>query len=257
MWMRILVAAGFPFIGERFPAAWGDLFDEANPDGFYESQLVGGIYFRTNPSPVTGAFLFPEQTRTHAVKVFVPGLVRTDLAFIDRVIGTVRDWREYVASVERLRGMTGLDRPPEALPPWLEWWNDNYNLIRDLAVRRYAAHVVSYQALLDDPGREIAAVVDWLGTGDAAQAIRIVDPQKRTQRDPSEPDGVDPEDAAVFDDLYHHVHRGLELSNAFIERLNATDRRLRPLIEAREAAYRRRAAQALVDGSLSDPPSTP
>lgn len=248
MWMRILIAAGFPHIGERFPQAWGELFDEANPDGFYESQLIAGIYHRTNPSPTTGAFLFPEQTETHAVKVFVPGLVRTDLAFIDRVIGTVRAWREYVASVERMRQLTDIERPPEALPPHLEWWNDNYNLIRDLVVRRYAAHVVSYQALLDDPAREIRAVIDWLGLGDAEQAIAIVDPKKRRQRDPPTPSGVDPRDVEIFDELYDCVHTGRELGPAFIEKLNETDRRLRPEIDEREAAYRLRAARQLVEG---------
>lgn len=247
MWMRILIAAGLPHIGEKFPANWGELLEEANTDGFYESTLVGGIYYRTNPSPETGVFLFPEQTETHAVKVFVPGLLRTDYAFIDRVIGTVRDWREYAASIERLRSMAhGDDAPTEPqLPAHLEWWNDNFGLIRDLVVRRYAAHVVSYQALLDDPEREVHAVVDWLGLGDAAAAAAVVDPEKRSQRDPKSPDGVEPDDAEVFDELYDHIHRGLELSPAFIERLNETDRRLRPQILEREAAFRLHAARAI------------
>ncbi|MCA9638710.1 MAG: hypothetical protein KC420_21925, partial [Myxococcales bacterium] len=105
MWMQILAAAGLPVIGERFPASWEALIGDQNPDGFYESQLSAGIYHRTNPHPLTGAYLFPEQTRRHAVKVFVPGLVRTDLAFIGPVIGTMRSWREYGPSLARLHAL--------------------------------------------------------------------------------------------------------------------------------------------------------
>ena len=90
LWMQILAAAGLPVIGEKVPASWEALAAEFNPGGFYESELTAGIYYKTNPHPRSGAYLFPEQTREHAVKVFVPGLVRSDVAFIDRVIATVR-----------------------------------------------------------------------------------------------------------------------------------------------------------------------
>ncbi|MBA3545934.1 MAG: hypothetical protein H0T76_05600 [Nannocystis sp.] len=93
MWMHVLVAAGIPYIGERFPAGWGELLRDANPDGFFESELMIGINYRTNPHPLTGAYLAPHQTRDHAVKIFIPGLIRSDVAFLDRCIATVRGWR--------------------------------------------------------------------------------------------------------------------------------------------------------------------
>ena len=102
MWMHVLVAAGLPHIGDRFPAGWGELLRDANPDGFYESELMVGINYRTNPHPLTGAYLAPQQTRDYAVKIFIPGLVRSDVAFLDRCIATVRDWRQYVASLRRV-----------------------------------------------------------------------------------------------------------------------------------------------------------
>src|SRR5688572_15197157 len=105
MWMQALIAAGLPAIGDRFPAGWGDRLKAANPNGFFESELLAGINFQTNPHPLTGAYLRPEATRRHAVKVFVPGLVRTDVAFIDRCIATVRAWPAYVVSARRLRAM--------------------------------------------------------------------------------------------------------------------------------------------------------
>ena len=106
MWMQILAAAGIEVIGERRPQHWSEHLTAANPDGFYESELVAGIYFRTNPHPISGAFLFPDQTMHHAVKVFIPGLIRTDLAFIDRVIATMRPWRAFARSRARLQALT-------------------------------------------------------------------------------------------------------------------------------------------------------
>src|SRR5688500_18403904 len=100
MWMQILRAAGFPTLGEAFPRDWARTIRQANPEGFYESPLRTGIYYATNPNPRTGAYLFPQSTRRTAVKVFVPGLVRSDMAFVDRVIATMRNPREYVHSLE-------------------------------------------------------------------------------------------------------------------------------------------------------------
>ena len=82
LWMQILIAAGIPHFGEAFPRDWENTLKEANKEGFYESMLRAGIYYATNPHPKTGAYFFPEQVEGHCVKVFIPGLVRTDRAFI-------------------------------------------------------------------------------------------------------------------------------------------------------------------------------
>jgi hypothetical protein len=254
MWMQILVAAGFEAIGEPFSGDWSALLKVANPDGFWESQLIGGVYYRTNPHPFTGSFLFPEQTKFHAVKIMIPGLVRSDLAYIDRVIATVREWREFAASRTRMRELdreaVGLETHELLmrleLPPALEWWLDNFGLLRDLGTRRYAAHVCSYQSLLDDPEREIDSVIKWLGRGDARKAVAAIKPERRTVREqPPTPD-LEPEIVAVFDDLYDHVHRGRPLSAAFLTELNRTDARLRPQLLAHETRARVAAAQAML-----------
>ena len=254
MWMQILVAAGFEAIGEPFSGDWSALLKVANPDGFWESQLIGGVYYRTNPHPITGNFLFPEQTKFHAVKILIPGLVRSDLAYIDRVIATVREWREFAASRERLRELNRATVGLEAhelllrheLPPVLEWWIDNFGLLRDIATRRYAAHVCSYQALLDDPEREIDSVITWLGRGDARKAVTAIKPERRTVREAPPTPEIEPEIAAVFDELYDHVHRGKPLSAAFLTELNHTDARLRPRLLAHEAKARIAAARAML-----------
>jgi hypothetical protein len=268
MWMQILVAAGFEAIGEPFPGEWPALLSSANPDGYWESQLLGGVYYRTNPHPLTGAFLFPEQTRFHAVKIVVPGLVRSDLAYIDRVIGTVREWRQFAASRARLNELVesqvGFEAHEHmmrlALPPALEWWIDNFSLLRDIVTRRYAAHVCSYQSLVEDPERAIAEVLRWLDRGDLssrppgsrpdlARAVSAVRPEYQTKHaDAPTPElaHVEREDIEVFDELYDHIHRGLALSAAFLAKLNDTDLRLRPRVVAYEARARISAAQAML-----------
>jgi len=252
MWMQILAAAGLPIIGERFPASWEALVGHANPDGFYESQLGAGIYFRTNPHPLTGAYLFPEQTREHAVKVFPPGLLRTDVAFIDRVIVTIRAWREHSASVLRLRetlSADGID-PTLLLPPIYEWWSEAFSMLRDVATRRYPVHFISYGRLLEDPKRQISAVFDWLGVGDPEAALAAVRPRMPAPEvsDAELPPGLNPRHIATFDALYDHIHTGAPLSPAFVRQLNETDSVLRPRLLAHNA----RLKEVAVDRLLAD-----
>lgn len=274
MWMQILGAAGLPRFGEAFPRDWGRTLRDANPEGFYESILRQGIYWRTNPHPHTGAYFFPEQVQRHAVKVFIPGLIRTDRAYIGRVIASVRPWREYCGSLRRLWAMEDAAlaerhpgrKPPPRVSPALEWWAENYMLIRDVAIRRYPVHLQSYDGLLEDPERVLARTFAWLGLGDAAAAMTAVKPSRRTQRVASEAAPVpqpepqpnpDPErDEAelepgvieVFDRLYQVVHAGEPVGPELLAALNATQVALGPrFLEQQRAvqrALRRRRALA-------------
>jgi hypothetical protein len=236
MWMQILTAAGLPAFGEAFPRNWDRTIKDANPDGFYESILRQGIYYRTNPHPQTGEFFHPSQVQRHVVKVFIPGLVRTDLAYVGKVVATMRHWREYQRSLERLYAMEDEQRGPNApvperMPPWLEWWDENYALVRDLLVRRHSVHVQSYDGLLADPGGVITKVIAWLGQPDldVAAAIAAVHPGNRTQHRP-EVEGVSAARAAVFDALYESIHEHQGLHRSLMERLSAMHRELAPLV---------------------------
>jgi hypothetical protein len=240
MWMHVLAAAGLPVIGERFPEGWGELLHAANPDGYFESELAAGINFQTNPHPLTGAYLAPEPTRGHAVKVFIPGLVRTDVAFIDRCLATMRDWRSHVRSVRRVRAIVGATEGEglgdDILPPALQWWCAWYGLVRDIAVRGYAAHVLSYAGLLRDPERHIAEVLAWIGRGDpeaAAAVVRVPSPARGPEEVLSDAElsgGIDPRHLQVFDDLHAAIDEERPLSASLVDALNRTDAALRPLV---------------------------
>ena len=255
MWMQILIAAGFPHIGEAFPEPWGGALRPANPKGFFESRLVGGVYHATNPHPETGAYLFPQQTQRHVAKVFIPGLVRSDLAFVDTVVASVRDWRAYAASMARMSGLMREDREAALfdvpLSPALRWWMENFGLLRDISTRRYAAHVTTYDRLLADPEGEIGTVLKWLGEGDLQAAVAAVEPGLRTQgSDAPTPEEISPRHAVVFDDLYELLHDGADLSAPFVEVLNRTDAELRPRISRVRDAVRTRVAGRLAASTL-------
>jgi hypothetical protein len=257
MWMQILIAAGIPHFGAAFPKDWETTLKEANKEGFYESMLRAGIYYATNPHPRTGHYFFPEQVEGHCVKVFIPGLVRSDRAYIGKVIASVREWREHEASVMRLYAMEDAERangqhgdpaPPERMPPALEWWAENFSLVRDISIRRYPVHTQSYDGLMRDPERVIHDTIGWLGRGDAKGALATPKTQYRHFERPRS-DSVEPAVAEVFDELYTAIDRRRELTNSLLLKLNETNERLQPLLEENSRrvmadVHRRRAARA-------------
>ena len=250
MWMQILRAAGIDVIGEAFPKDWKDVLAEANPEGFYESIFRRGIFHATNPHPETGDYIHPDDARASAVKVFVPGVIRSDLSFVDRVLATMRHWREYHGSLRRLYEMEHRNRnrlqdefrpEPVYVSPALEWWAENYSLIADHLTRRYPIHMVAYESVLEDPETLVREALEWLGLGDADAAVASVDPALQTHRAselPEVPD-IEPDVAAVFDDLYACVRDRSGLDAALIERLNATNERLQPRIREEMQQVRR------------------
>jgi len=249
MWMQILNAGGFQLLGEAFPRNWEQTIKTANPHGFFESELLMGINFLSNPHPTTGQYLFPEQTRTVAVKIFAPGLGRSEIAFLDRVVVTMRPWAEYVASLLRLRqiareanGIHDSRKQDDGLPPALEWWSDYYETIRDVATRRYPVHFQSYAGLLADPPKVLRHVFDWIGAGDPLAATAAVDPSLYRNRVTTPPQiDLPPGCVEVFDELYDTIHRGNALDDSFVGKLNETHQRLTPLLLDHYAAAGERA----------------
>lgn len=245
MWMQVLQAAGLPILGEAFPAGWERTIKDANPDGFYESLLREGIYYRTNPHPVSGQYFLPEQVAGYAVKIFVPGVVRTERAYLGHVVANVRPWREYAASIRRLyelEASRGAPRAEYVFPPAYEWWMENFALVRDISLRRYPARLFGYAQVLAEPERVVSEVVQWIGRGDAEAAVRAVKPERRTQQ-ASEDDGeVPPEHAKVFDALVAAVEAGsLFTDRPLLAELNTLNRALLPQLAEMQA----RAMQAL------------
>lgn len=238
MWMQCLGQAGLRVIGEAFMGKWGESIRQANPRGFYESKLRQGVFYATNPNPKTGQYLRPEETTQHAVKVFIPGLARTDIAFINHVIATMRPWQVYTRSIQKLYAMedahhltlddaarkkaqAAVRRSRPRIPPEVEWWLEHYDLIRDVSTRGYPIHFTSYERMLNDPEKEFKTVFRWLGTGDAKAAASCVDPGlHRSNTSDEVPSSLPPETLALMDELYDRIHRQAGLNEALIGELN-------------------------------------
>jgi hypothetical protein len=235
MWMQVLRAAGYPVVGDAFPHAWKNTIAEANPRGFWESPWRRGIWWETNPDPTTGVYVPADAVETHAVKIFPRGVVRTERAYLGRVIVCVRNWREQVASITRLYAMEHASKerlegrtlaPRRRMPPVLEWWDENFALLRDLSLRRYEAKLVSYEAVLEQPAERVPLVLAWVGGGNTEAAVAAVDGSLRTHRDRtawSEQDaayGLRPEQVAVLDTYCAMVHAGAPLPQALLDAMD-------------------------------------
>jgi hypothetical protein len=180
MWMQILIAAGYEPIGEEFPRNWRESLREANRGGFWESTLRSGINFLTNPDPATGTYVRPDQVTHHVVKVFVRGLVRTDLAFLGRVVATCRHWREHAASARRLWTMEDEKTrrpPPPRLDPVVDWFAKNFMLLADMTLRGYPVKLCAYEDVLARPRETIEPILAWVGGGDLDAAVTAVHPE--------------------------------------------------------------------------------
>jgi hypothetical protein len=180
LWMRILRAAGFEIIGEAFPEAFVPTLSAANPQGFFETSLRDGIWWATHPDPRSGAWLSPATSRDLVVKVFAPGVVRSDIAYLDAVILTVRPWREQTAAMARLYALEDAHddgqrderaRSRSKRAPTDDWFLDHYDLLRDASIRGYRVIPVDLARLRAEPHDEVAAVLGALGQGDLEAAV--------------------------------------------------------------------------------------
>ena len=253
MWMQVLQAAGIPVLGKAFPRNWDQSpLRDANPDGFYESILRQGIYFGTNPHPVTGTYFMPEDVAGYAVKVFVPGVIRSERAFITHLVANVRAWREYETSIERLFALEdegldldGSDEQPVRFPAALEWWMENFALVRDISLRKLPFRMQTYDQVIARPDQVVGSVLRWIGHGDVDKGVAAVKPGYRTQVDSGSSDTVEPALARVFDELYAAVQAGKGFSRALLTTLNDTNQKLLPILTRRQhevAAYQMRLA---------------
>lgn len=249
MWMQILVAADLPVVGRAFPKNWkGGALRDANRDGFFEGRYRDGIFFATNPGP-DGRYVRPQDTKGKIAKVFIPGVLRTEYAHIQGVIANVREWREYTASVDRLWALDEQQRlaeepdmpPTLRLPAPLEWWAENFALIRDQQLRGYPAVIQTYDQVLADPAKYVREALEMIGRGDLKSALTAVKPDRRTQAG-TRCDAVEPHIAQAFDDLHAAVAAGKGFSKSLISKLIAVNTELEPQVLA---ARMKRATQIL------------
>ena len=122
------------------------------------------------------------------------------------------------------------------------WWDENFALIRDIAIRQYPARFVTYDRALRAPASEIAEFLKWLGGGDVDAAVAAVAPELRTQHIApnydSESDitaGLGIAQIAVLDALHETVDASQSFSPALLTAMNQLHTELAPRIEEARA----------------------
>lgn len=234
LWMQILQQGGFQLFGKQFPAHWQQIAT-ANKKGFYESKLVEGINYQSNPDPVSGAWFSPQESANYAVKVLENGLIKSDLAYIDKVIVTVRNWQDCESSKLRLKQIiaqeenfikqdNNINRPVK-LPAGYEWWSTYAGLVHDMMSRQYPAAVFSYEAVLADPTKVISTVFNWLGSGDVNKASAAVEESLQTQKNVALHE-ISHDHSEVFDELYQALHQNIQITQPFYNKLAETNKKI-------------------------------
>jgi hypothetical protein len=218
LWMQLLSSAGYQFIGTKFPRNWEEKLRSANPRGFYESEFRNGIYHETNPHPQTGRYLHPSVAKKLLVKVFIPGVVRSDVAFLDRVVATVRPWREVLRSSRKMRGLEadvfgwgqGSTVGPRYFPADSEWLRENFMLARDLRLRQYPHKLIPHAHLLAQPREVLGEVLEFLGGPMDALPVMSeqVDPTLHRNKVSDIETVLDDDVIALVDTWMEQVHEG-------------------------------------------------
>ena len=155
MWMQVLSAAGLPIVGQPF----GPLQDPSlNPQGYFESALMHGINASTNPDPNSGAELTPELPV--GVKLSIPGVRVSERKYLDKVLLSVRPWRDYAASLARMHRLA----PP--VDPGLSadrlWFLQHLSLLQDAAQRGWGLRRVWLPDVVASPARVLPDLFAWL-----------------------------------------------------------------------------------------------
>lgn len=240
LWMQILEQAGFHLIGSKFPVEWEKTIRNANPNGFYESKFRDGINYATN-SPE--AYVDHESTKNSACKIFLSGLVRSDMAYLHKVIVTVRHWSEYETSLRKLyidemnslsdriddpqsANVLALNQVLIASRLDVSWFFENYNFLKDYAARKFPARIYSYDRLLSEPDRVISEVFAWLEFGKTEHGLRAIDTQlaKNRKKAAFEPN----EHAEIYNEFYHALSKGT-VSSSLMAKLDAVASELKPV----------------------------
>jgi hypothetical protein len=186
-WMQVFAAAGYEVLGEAFPLDWERRLSTLNPGGFFESTLVAGVNLLTNPDPHSGARLVPEDTRALVLKVFAPGVCRTERVWLDRVLLSFRPWDGFARSRQQLLEVDGRE-PSTAAQAAASWFAQHHDLGVDAARRGYLLHAVDFDALCAAPREGLAAAFARLGLEAPPEGTEgAIRPSTRRWATPTEP----------------------------------------------------------------------
>jgi len=234
--MQMLDKAGFITIGEKFPEAWDKKMYGKNKEGFFESKFIDqGVNNSTSP------FTHRDDTELSAVKVFTPGLLKTDFHYITKVIVMVRDWREQVESLKKLYKVSsdGVNKYPDGY----EYFFAYKNFLDDFLKRGYETCIIDYNDLLQNPEENCERLKSFFGVGRWDLAKNQVKDKLNTVKDKVAKSGnhklnPDVEDsfAEMLDKLYNAIKSGT-IDEPMQEQILAWAQSLKPTVDKINEEY--------------------
>jgi len=109
--------------------------------------------------------------------------MKSDVAFLYRVIATIRDWKEFCVSFSQvsateneyfIKKIQNLALPDfglsaeefiafktDPIHPALQWWENNFGLILNAKTRGFPFYCIAYDQLLEQPHNIIPMVLKW------------------------------------------------------------------------------------------------
>lgn len=155
MWMQVLSAAGLPIVGQPF----GPLQEPSlNPQGYFESALMHGINASSNPNPESGAELTPGLPV--GVKVSIPGVCVSERRYLDKVLLSVRPWRDFAASLARMHRVVPPGEP--GLSADCQWFLQHRALLLDAAIRGWGLRRIWLPEVVASPQDVLPDLFEWL-----------------------------------------------------------------------------------------------
>jgi len=181
--MNMANEAGFPVYGKKFPKDWEQTRTEKSKDnqqnpsvtGFWESManVDAGVNNQTTKH-------LPNRVRNHFIKIFAVGIPRTDLAYIDKVILCVRNWRKQVQSwrkvfIYNVFKNTNVKIDDLKYPYGVEYCIKYAQIIFDYVKRNYEMITIDFDELISKPTETCDNIRGFIGCGRWDLARKLVD----------------------------------------------------------------------------------
>ena len=233
--MSMMNEAGFPVLGSKFPLNWEEKRTEKNKDlefpqnpsetGFWEDMNIVD-----NGCNNVTMNINPENLKDHAAKIFFSGMIKTDLAYIDKVILCIRDCKSYTSSWEKVLSFNLKENNKKTekypYPIGTEFVCKYSILLKDYVKRKYKMIVIDYDQMLNDPEKICTNLKSFIGSGRFDLSKNLIDKKFNNHSNVScsEKD----EFAPGFFDFADNMHNSLKngnISAQFLENINYWSRR--------------------------------
>lgn len=216
--MAMANEAGFNIVGDKYPLDWEDKRTEKGDGqnqsdiGFWEDMNI--VDAGANNTNIT---VPPDALKQHFTKIFTVGLPKTDFAYIDKMILTVREPWSHLQSWRKLfifnvKDSEGVDIDDLRYPYGTEYVF-KYNLfVQDYLKRKYPTLIVDFDDMLANPHKNCQTIKQFVGCGRWDLGQQLIDSSRNRNKLAPRPDKKF-EFAPGFFDFIEHLYGRLKDGN--------------------------------------------